>query len=38
MLFVGTGAMMSPMALQQGESIPAVAHLVRLEALKEAKA
>lgn len=36
-LFVGTGAMMSPMALQQGESIPAVAHLVRLEALEEAK-
>ncbi len=36
LLFVGTGAMMSPMTLQQGESIPAVAHLVRLEASKEA--
>ena len=35
LLFIGTGAMMSPMALQQGESIPAVAHLVRLEASEE---
>lgn len=31
LLFVGTGAMMSPMSIQQGESIPAIAHLVRLE-------
>lgn len=31
MLFIGTGAMMSPMTLQQGEGIPTVAHLVRLE-------
>ena len=30
-LFVGTGAMMSPMTVQQGDGIPAVAHLVRLE-------
>ncbi len=29
-LFIGTGALMSPMTLFQGESIPAVAHLVRL--------
>ncbi len=29
-LFVGTGAMMSPASLQQGESIPAVAHLLWL--------
>ncbi len=29
-LFLGTGAMMSPSSIQQGESIPAVAHLVRL--------
>lgn len=28
-LFLGTGAMMSPSSIQQGESIPAVAHLVR---------
>ncbi len=27
-LFVGTGALMSPTSCQQGESIPAVAHLV----------
>ncbi len=31
MLFVGTGAMMSPSSVQQGQSIPAVAHLLRLE-------
>ena len=30
-LFIGTGAMMSPMTIQQGEGIPAVAHLIRLE-------
>lgn len=29
-LFIATGALMSPMSLQQGESIPAVAHLVHL--------
>lgn len=30
MLFVGTGALMSPTSCQQGESIPGVAHLVHL--------
>ncbi len=29
-LIMGTGAMMSPASIQQGESIPAVAHLIRL--------
>lgn len=29
-LFLGTGALMSPMSVQQGQSIPAVAHLVRI--------
>lgn len=29
-LFMGTGAMMSPQSIQQGECIPAVAHLVSL--------
>ena len=29
-LFAATGALMSPMSLQQGESIPSVAHLVHL--------
>ena len=29
-LFVGTGAMMSPASIQQGEAIPAVAHLLHL--------
>ena len=29
-LFVGTGAMMSPASIQQGEAIPAVAHLLRI--------
>ena len=30
-LVVGTGAMMSPASVQQGEAIPAVAHLIRLK-------
>jgi stage V sporulation protein AD len=30
-LFLATGAMMSPDSIKQGEVIPAVAHLVRLE-------
>lgn len=29
-LFVGTGALMSPASVQQGESIPGIAHLVHL--------
>ncbi len=29
-LFIGTGAMMSPSSLQQGQAIPAVAHLVAI--------
>ena len=29
-LFLGTGAMMSPSSIQQGEAIPAVAHLLRI--------
>ncbi|MBR2353376.1 MAG: stage V sporulation protein AD [Clostridia bacterium] len=29
-LFVGTGAMMSPSSIQQGEAIPAIAHLLYL--------
>lgn len=31
-LWLGTGAMMSPQSVQQGEYIPAIAHLVMLEA------
>ena len=29
-LFIGTGAMMSPSSIQQGQAIPAVAHLLRM--------
>jgi stage V sporulation protein AD len=29
-LYIATGALMSPMAIQQGKSIPGIAHLVRL--------
>ena len=29
-LFIGTGALMSPMTLYQGGSIPAIAHLIHL--------
>ena len=28
LVFVGTGALMSPLSVKQGESIPAIAHLV----------
>lgn len=34
-LFMGTGAMMSPMTVQQGEGIPGIAHLVRIERIDE---
>ena len=34
-LLIGTGAMMSPSSLKQGLCIPAVAHLIKLEAEKE---
>ena len=30
-LFMGTGAMMSPSSIQQGQAIPAVGHMIRLE-------
>ena len=30
-LFCGTGALMSPVSSNQGESIPGICHLVRLE-------
>ena len=33
-LFIGTGALMSPSSLQQGLTIPAVAHLVRFSNYK----
>ncbi len=33
MLFVGTGALMNTMSVQQGNSIPGVAHLVRITAV-----
>lgn len=35
-LFAATGALMSPMSLQQGESIPAISHLVHIERSKNA--
>ena len=34
-LVLGTGAMMSPSSILQGESIPAVAHLIRLKSHKK---
>ena len=36
-LLLGTGAMMSPQSIQQGEAIPAVAHLVCLTAKEESE-
>ena len=35
MLFIATGAMMSPSSILQGLSIPSIAHLVRIEACAE---
>ncbi len=35
MLFAATGALMSTMSLQQGESIPAIAHLIHIQRVKE---
>lgn len=32
-LFIGTGALMNPLSLNQGQSIPGIAHLVRLRAV-----
>ncbi len=32
-LFIGTGALMSPMSLQQGQSIPGIGHLVHFESV-----
>lgn len=37
-LFVGTGALMSPLTTMQGESIPCIAHAVLFENRKEARA
>jgi stage V sporulation protein AD len=31
LLFVPTGALMSPLSVQQGESIPGIAHAVSIE-------
>ncbi len=36
-LFIGTGALLSPMSVQQGESIPGIAHLVRITTEEETK-
>ena len=33
-LFIATGALMSPTIVQQGESIPGIAHLVHLSSKK----
>lgn len=35
MLFMATGALMSPMLVQQGESIPSIAHLAEIESGEE---
>lgn len=37
-LFLGTGAMMSPDSVKQGENIPAIAHLLELESPRTAGA
>ena len=34
-LFTATGALMSTMSLQQGESIPSIAHLIHIQRMKE---
>ena len=37
MLFVATGALLSPTSVQQGESIPGIAHLIHLSADDDTK-
>lgn len=37
-LLIGTGALMSPTSVQQGESIPSVAHLVHISSTQNTKA
>ena len=37
MIFIGTGAMMSPTSIQQGQAIPGIAHLLVIEAPKKKK-
>lgn len=34
-LFCATGALMSPLSAQQGESIPAVCHLIEISATRD---
>ena len=34
-LFIGTGALLSPMSIQQGASIPGIAHLVRITTVED---
>ena len=35
-LFIGTGALMSPVSIQQGESIPGIAHAVVISKERQA--
>ena len=35
LLFVGTGALLSPLTVQQGETIPGIAHGVLIEYKRE---
>jgi stage V sporulation protein AD len=37
MIFIGTGAMMSPCSIQQGLAIPGIAHLLVIESPKKGK-
>lgn len=34
-LFIGTGALMNPLSLNQGQTIPGIAHLVRIRGVKK---
>ncbi|MGN1346409.1 MAG: stage V sporulation protein AD, partial [Eubacteriales bacterium] len=36
-LFVGTGALMNPLALNQGQNIPGIAHLIRIRGVEKKK-
>ena len=38
LIFVGTGALMNSLAVNQGQSIPGIAHLVRIRAVSRREA
>ena len=36
-LFLGTGALMNPLSINQGQHIPGIAHLVRIRGIRKSE-